>query len=165
MSFTSIPSAIIAAGQAIKQELLSFIKDGLDDHESRLSVVEGSSGRLPPISFDVVGSLNSPLTMTGALIYRVEANLTVTAARLLVKTAGSSGSVAVDVEYSRNNGSTWTSILSAPISAANTLGNYALVSGTLVFQNFLAGDLIRLDINSVQNNMQDFNVYLENESA
>jgi hypothetical protein len=164
MSFTSIQSQIIAAGKAIKQELLTLIKGNLDDHEARLIVAEASLGRLPPICFDVVGALNSPLTMDEALIYRVEADLRVTAARLLIKQAGASGSVTVDVEYKRG-GSGWASILNSTISASYTLGDYAVVNGVLSLQDFEAGDLLRLNIDAVQSNMEDFSVYLENESA
>jgi hypothetical protein len=164
MSFSPIDSATIAAGQPVKQELLATVKDDFDDHESRLSVVEAAIGRLPPIEFAVLGVLVAPLAIDGVLAYRVEANMTITAARLFVKTAGSSGSVTVDVEYKRGGGA-WTSILSAPVSAAFGAGDYAVVSGTLTFQNMVAGDLLRLNIDAVQSGMEDFTVYLENESA
>ncbi len=164
MAYVSISSANIAAGQALKQELATLIKDNLDDHEARLLVTEGSLGRLPPIPFEIVGTLNSSFAMDEVLIYRVEADLRVTAARLLVKQCGASGSVTVDVEYKRGGGA-WTSILTGTISAAFGLGDYAVVNGTLSFQDFEAGDLIRLNIDAVQPGMEDFSVYLENESA
>jgi len=164
MSFTSISSAIIAAGKPVTQELCTTIKDDLDDLDSRIAITEGGIGRLPPICFDVVGALNSPLTMDGALIYRLEANTHITAARLLVKTAGSSGSVTVDIEYKRGAGA-WTSILTGTISSSYSAGNYAVTSGTLAVQDFLTGDLLRLNIDAVQTNMEDFSVYLENEVA
>jgi hypothetical protein len=164
MSFSSIASAIIAAGKAVSQELFTTIKDDLDDHEDRMAVLEASLGRLPPICFDAIGKFYSPFAKDGALVYRVEAALRVTAARLFVKTAGSSGSVSVDVEYKRGAGA-WTSILSSNISASYTSGDNFLVSGVLSFQDFAAGDLIRLNIDSVQTNMEDFTVYLENEAA
>lgn len=164
MSFSTIQTAIIAAGQAVKQELFTFIKDNFDDHESRITTTEAAIGRLPPITFNVIGTLYAPLAMDEALIYRVESDLRVTAARLLVKQCGSSGSVQVDVEYKRGVGS-WTSILSSVISASYTAGDYSVTTGTLSVQDFLAGDLIRLNIDSVQASMEDFAIYLENESA
>lgn len=164
MAYDAITSAQIAAGEAVKQELLEKVKGNDADHESRLLVVEAALGRLPPIAFDVVGTLSAPLALDGALAYRVEADLTVTACRLFVKLAGTSGSVTVDVEYKRG-GAAWTSILSAPISAAYGTGDYYTTSGTLTFQDFEAGDLIRLNIDAVQDEMEDFAVYLENESA
>jgi hypothetical protein len=164
MSFDPLNSDEIAAGKPTKQELFTKTKGNFDDHEDRLIVVEGAIGRLPPIEFDVVGVLNSPLTMTAALVYRIAANLKITAARLLIKTAGASGSVQIDIEYKRGAGA-WTSILSSPVSASYALGDYATVSGTLALQDFQSGDLLRMNINSVQVNMQDFSVYLENEAA
>lgn len=164
MSFSTIQSAIIAAGQAVKQELFTFIKDNLDDHETRITTTEAAIGRLPPIAFDVVGTLSSSFAMDEVLIYRVESDLRVTAARLLVKQRGSSGSVQVDIEYKRGVGS-WTSILSSVISASYTAGDYSVTTGTLAVQDFLAGDLFRLNVDSVQVGMEDFAVYLENESA
>jgi hypothetical protein len=164
MSFASIQSAVVAAGKAIKQELMDLIRTDLDDHESRLITAEAAIGRLPPISFDVTGLLTPPMAVTGALTYRFDNNTRVLAARLLVVTAGSTGTVEVDVEYKRGVGA-WTSILNSPISAVYTSGDYFTTSGSLATQDFLAGDLLRLNINSVQTDVEDFSVYLENEAA
>lgn len=164
MAFDPLNTTEIAAGKPTKQELFGKTKGNFDDHESRLIVVEGAIGRLPPIAFDVIGLLYPALIADELMIYRVENNLTITAARLLVKRAGTASSIQIDVEYKRGAGA-WTSILSSPITALYSLGDYALVSGTLALQSFQTGDLLRLNLDAIQTSMVGFSTYLENESA
>jgi len=164
MAFSAITSEQIAAGEPTSQPLFQKIKDSLDDHESRLTVTEAALGRLPPIDFNVLGLLNAPLAMTGAMTYRIDQATTLTACRLLVVTAGSSGSVEIDVQYKRGAGA-WTTVLTGPLSAGFASGSYFTANGTLAFQDLLPGDLLRLNINSVQVNMQDFSVFLERTAA
>jgi len=164
MAYTEITSAEVAAGEAVKQELFTKVKDDLIDHESRMITTEAAIGRLPPIEFAVLGEIAAPFALDGVLHYRVEQDLTITAARLFIVTAGSAGSAVIDVEYKRGAGA-WTSILSATISAAFGTGSLSVTTGVLTFQAMLAGDLLRLNVDSVQTNMKDFSVYLENESA
>lgn len=124
----------------------------------------GSQQARSPITFDVVGIFYSSFVKDDVLIYRVNGNIALTAAYLLVKKAGVSGSVVVDVEYKRGAGA-WTTIFSSTISAAYSSGDNSLTQGTLAVQNLLAGDLLRLNIDGVQASMEDFSVYLENANA
>lgn len=113
-----------------------------------------------PIEFAVTGILNDPMSVTEAMIYKIFDTTTITSCSLLVGTAGTSGTISVDIQYKRGAGA-WTSILSAPITALYSTGNYYSANGTLAVQNLLAGDLLRLNINSVQSGMKNFSVFLE----
>ena len=116
-----------------------------------------------PIEFAVVGTLNG-IAETAALVYRVPRSLTVTAVRAMVKTAGSTGNLVVDVKKKTGAGA-FSSILSSTISVAYTSGNYAVGSGTVTTTSLASGDILALDITSVQTNMVDFSVYVEVERA
>lgn len=164
MPFSSFTDAEIAAGEPVKQELWQKAKDNDDDFDDRLGTAEASVGRLDPVAFHNTDFLLSPFSEEGIAIERVDAPFTALAARLEVKTAGISGSVEIDLEYKRGGGA-WTTILSGPISVAFGAGDLGIASGTLVETDFIAGDHIRLNINSVQNQMQGFSVYLEREVA
>jgi hypothetical protein len=112
-----------------------------------------------PIEFSVFGTLNG-VTQSEALVYRVPRNLTVTAVKAMVKTAGSAGNLVVDIKKKTGAGS-FTSILSSAISVAYTAGNYAVGTGTVTTTSLSTGDILSLDITSVQTNMVDFAVYVE----
>lgn len=164
MSYATITPEEIQVGEPTAKPLFDKIKGDLDDHESRLGATEVAATTRPPIEFGVFGVLQSPLTYDGILITRIDINLTITAVRLLVKLAGSSGTVSVDVEYKRGVGA-WTSILTGNVSVAQAAGDYAIASGVLAVTDLEAGDLIRLNVDSVQVDMEDFSVFLENEVA
>lgn len=162
MAFETLTTAEITAGKPTAQELFRKLKGSLDDHESRLLTVESAVNQLPPISFDVIGTLNSPTAMDGVLHYRANRALNLLAVRLFVVNAGSAGTLTIDVEYKRGAGA-WTSVLDTVISASYTSGDLYVTSGVVAVSAIHSGDLLRLNVDSVQTDMTDFSVYLENE--
>lgn len=162
MAFTAITDAEIEVGEPTAKPLFEKIQGNLDDHESRLGSAETGLTSRTPIQFEVNGLLTSEFIKDGLLIYRVASSLTLTAARLFVHLAGNVGTVTVDVEYKRGAG-VWTSLLTGEISSVYTDGDYHVESGTLNVTALQAGDLIRLNLDSVQSGMKGFTVYLENE--
>lgn len=164
MSFEPYNSSEIAAGQPTKQELFLKLKENFDDHEERIQAAGAASGSKPPIEFGVFGLLNPPMAVTGILTTRIPYNISLLACRLLVVTAGSAGTLEIDIEYKRGAGA-WTSILNAPISSTYTDGDYFLVTGDLSISSLVTGDLLRLNINGIQTSMEDFLVFIENAGA
>lgn len=164
MAFTTITAEEIEVGEPTAKQLFEKIKDNLDDHESRIGAAETGLTARPPISFGVFGVLQNTFAKDEMLIERVPVALTLTAARLFIKTAGTSGTTTIDVEYKRGAGA-WTSILTSVISSPYTDGDYFTATGTLAETSLLPGDLLRLNVDSVQVDMEDFVVYIENEVA
>jgi hypothetical protein len=164
MAYSALTDAETNAGEPGTQSLFKKIKDDLIDHESRILTAEGANAQLFPIEFAVEGEINDSAAVDGLLHYRVSAALTVLAIRALVITAGSSGTLSVDVEYKRGAGS-WTSLLTGAITIAFGTGDLATAAGTLSVTDLLAGDFLRLNVNSIQTGMQDFVVYVENKGA
>jgi hypothetical protein len=164
MAYSALTDAETNAGEPGTQSLFKKIKDDLIDHESRIVTAEGANAQLFPIEFEVNGEINDSAIVNGLLHYRVSAALTVLAVRALVVTAGSAGTLSVDVEYKRGGGA-WTSLLSAPITIAFGSGNFATASGVLSVTGLLAGDLLRLDVTSIQTGMKSFAVYVENKGG
>jgi hypothetical protein len=164
MAYNALTDAETNAGRVVAQSLMKKIKDDLADHESRVASTEGAIAQLMPIEFNVYGILNAPSAETEIMIYRVSAAIQVLAVRAIVKTAGTSGTLSIDVEYKRGGGA-WTSLMSGPISIGFGSGDLATSSGVLSFTDLLAGDVLRLNINSVQDGMTDFSVYIENKGA
>lgn len=164
MVYSEITSAEVAVGEPTAKPLFDKIRDNLIDHENRIAATETGGTSRPPIEFGVFGVLQSSFTKDEILIYRVPAAITLTAARLFIKTAGASGTTTIDLEYKRG-GAAWTSILTGVISSDSADGDYHTETGTLAETDLIAGDLIRLNVDAVQEGMEDFIVYLENEVA
>ncbi len=164
MAYVTITDQEIEVGEPTAKPLFDKIKDNLDDHEDRLGAIEVAATSRPPIDFGVFGIMQAPFAYDGLLIYRTPIDITATGVRLLQKIAGASGTLTVDIEYKRGGGA-WTSILTGPISLTSADGDLALESGVLAITDFLAGDLFRLNVDSVQADQEDFIAYIENEVA
>ncbi len=162
MSYSALTAAEIAVGEPTSAPLFQKILDNFADHETRLGAIDVGATYLPPIEFGVFGVLQTPFAYDGLIQTLTDINITVTACRVNVKTAGGSGTLTIDVEYKRGGGA-WTSILTAPVSVVYTEGNNSLTSGTLAVTSFNALDRFRLNVDSVQSAMEDFSVYLERE--
>lgn len=166
MAFTAFNSTEIQAGKPTKQELFTKLKDNFDDHESRLLNTEASLANFRPIAFDALGEywrFGSP--QTEVLWERINFDITLTAARLWVIEAGTSGTLEVDVFLYRGADPA-ISIFSTPPSVGFAAGNRAL-STNAVFSvtNLLAGDFLELRINSVQTSSKTFHLFLEFEKT
>lgn len=165
MAFTSLNSSDISSGKPNKQELWTQVKDNFDDHESRIVDVEAAVISFLPIEFNVFGPYTvNAAPQTSVMFERLAFNLTALACRLMVQTAGPSGTLEIDIQMKRGAGS-FATIFSTKPSVAYSAGDLAIsTNGVLSTTSFLAGDILRLDITSNQGTgAQGFNVYLEYE--
>lgn len=162
MSFTALTSAEILAGQPTRQELFTKLKADLDDHEDRMTALEAGVNSFRPIEFDLIGFYSSFGSIQTAVLYdRLNFDITILAARLICWTAGSSGTTEVDVLYKRGSGA-WTSIFSTRPSLASSAGDAAISTNqVLAVTSLLAGDLMRVDIKSVQVQGQNAQIAIE----
>ncbi len=153
MVYDPIDDAEIAAGEPAKQELFNKIQDNFDDHEDRLVNVEaGTATTFLDQNWNVWGDYSVYGVRTQIMIQRLSLNITLTAGRLLVHTAGASGSTEIDFLFKRGGGA-WTSVFSTKPSVAFGAGSNAVSSnGVLNPSNvdLQSGDLIRMDITAVQ---------------
>jgi len=164
MAFTPINSSLIAAGKPTRQELFTLTKDNFDDHETRITSLEGSIGQSQPIDFAITGEVSQGYVQNALLHHRVHQNMTVLGVRLMTMDAGSAGTIEVDVKYKRG-ANPFASILSATITQAFGAGDYAVSSGTIAVPDLLLGDILRLDVLSVQTGAREVHVYIENVPA
>lgn len=166
MAFTTIQNLQIGAGQAVKQELLTKVKDNFDDHEERILTLESSFTNFRPIEFTVLGTTGKVIIQDGLVLERVNFDCIVTSIRLFVWTAGTTGTLTVDLEYKRGGGA-WTSLLSTPLQASYASGDRHVATGALAVSSFQlnAGDIVRLNVDAVQTRGNSFQVLLEFEGA
>jgi len=168
MAFVALTTAEVTTGQPTKAEVGLKIKNNFDDHESRLTSAETAINTYRPIEFTVSGGYWVFVPKDGVLVERLNFDINVLSGRILVIDAGTAGTLEVDVEYSDDNGASWSSIFSTLPSVVYTAGNYALstngVLSTQISTNGLdTGDLLRLNIDTAQTGNELFKVILEIE--
>ncbi len=153
MVYDDIDSSEIEAGDPVKQELFNKIKENFTNHESRLVAVEsGVTTAFMDWPWNVWGDYSDVGIISQRMITRIPLNITISSGRLLVHTAGSSGTTEIDFLFKRGGGS-WTSIFSTKPSVAFGAGSNAISSNSVLNLSNVSlqsGDLFRMDITAVQ---------------
>jgi hypothetical protein len=126
----------------------------------------GGGGSFLPIEFDVGGQYSvGGSTQTEVMIYRVPSDATISSVFLFVKTAGSGGTLQVDIQRSTNSGVSWSSIFSTKPSASAASGSYFTATNGVISGGSLSlttGNLLRLNIDSIQSgSAEGFSVQLQ----
>jgi hypothetical protein len=99
MAFVSIPNSIIQIGKAIKKELWDILKGSLDDHESRLSVLEAGASQVVIFDETIYNSTRAA-TLTGMLFFKASRDITVTSVQIQIFETGviTTGLLKVDLK-------------------------------------------------------------------
>jgi hypothetical protein len=152
MAFSTISSAVIAVGQAIKAELWGKVKDNFDDHETRINNIESSSSKIPIIKFYVLNG-SEFATGTGLFYWESNDNFTITSAYVQIFEKGSlTGTFEVDIKKSTTDldSLSFTTVFTTkPSLAYASIANYAK-STNQVFDptkvSMVVGNYLRFDI-------------------
>ena len=175
MAFTTIPDSIISVGKSITRTLFkTYIKDNLDDLDSRITTVEGAAGKI--VVFDEVvinaSALSSGGTVTGLDMWRASADFSLTDAKVYIFTKGSlTGNLEFDIQ--KSSSADFTSSVSVfttkPKIVYSTASDYdessnAVFDGTN--KEISAGDYLRLDVSELTSGgtIGRFGVYLIGEA-
>lgn len=129
----------------------------------RIVVVPVYADAAANVTLPITFQINGPYSVEGAnqtevILDRIAFDLTIIGAKLLIKTAGSGGTTEVDIQYSTNGGSSWSSIFLIKPSVLASVGNYAESSNASILENGVvlsAGALLRLNITQVQSGNPD----------
>lgn len=171
MAFTSLTTTQVAPGQPVTGTLMGLIKTDLDDHQTRLTIVEGGGSTIyAPIVLSVFGYYDALGVQTDLVRTTCNFNLQIIGAYIITDIAGTSGTLQVDLKFRRPSatvgqaGYVWTSIFTTQPLIAYTAGSDATsATGVLnpTYSTLLAGDLLRLDTTSLQNFGRGFNIRLD----
>jgi len=155
MAFTTIPSALINVGKAIKKEIFSYVKDNFDDHETRINSLEGGANRVEVFNNTVLlGSISS--TYTGIVFYEAQTAFTLTGAKVSIFETGSISSGTLEIDFKKNSSPDDTGMASIfttkPSIDFTTASDYEessnqVLDGTKT--SISIGDFIRFDITSL----------------
>jgi hypothetical protein len=169
MAFSSLPSSLYAVGKAVTRQLFNTLKGNQDDLQSRLLTVEASTNKV--VFFDgTIAGASKYTTLTGAVFHRVQSDITITDAKVILfdKGAVSSGTLSVDVQTSSSPDftsslSVFTTEPSLDLSVASSYSestNAVLDASNKILSE---GDYLRIDISSLPSGLNYLGIYLIGE--
>jgi hypothetical protein len=163
MAYVPINASEITTGEPVTNTTQTKIKDNANNHETRILSLEGGGNTIyPPIILRVNGTYNG-CVYESILKTTLNFNLVITGIRLLIDTAGTSGTTEVNLKYKRGAGS-WVNILTTNPSVIYSAGNDALSTNAVLNTsnvNLQAGDIVRLDMISAQSGARGFLVRID----
>jgi len=173
MAFSSIPSALINVGKAVKKEIFTYIKDNFDDHESRINSLEGGSSGI--VIFDEIvvnaASLFDGGSITGLDYYRASSNFSLLTAIVYIFEVGTITGT-LEIDFQKSSSADFTSSVSVfttkPSVNYSTASDYD-ESSNAVFdsgvQDISTGDYLRFDITQLPTGyVGKFGIYLVGEA-
>jgi len=166
----TINTAEFEVGESVKNETMNKIKQNFESLDSRVSTLEGGGSTIyPPIILSVNGSYGEPgdfdvaLHGTGVLKTTLNFPIIITGVRLLIDKAGISGTTEIDLKYKRGAGA-YQSIFETRPSVGFVDGDDSISTNGLInlaYNTLLAGDILRLDIQSTQLRAKNFIVRID----
>jgi hypothetical protein len=155
MAFTSIPASIINVGKAIKKEIFTYIKDDLDDLDSRLNTVETNAKKISIFEYMVINA--TPFsTATGFNYFEATSDFTLTDAYIRIFEKGSlAGTFEIDILVSTTNldSTSFVSVFTTKPKITFASASDYDASTNQVFDNtkinINTGDYLRLDITAM----------------
>lgn len=175
MAFTTINSSNLDVGDPLKKELLDLIKSNQDDLDSRITAVEGSSGKIVVFNEIVLNaaSLSGGGAITGLDLYRAESDFNLTDAKVYIFTKGSlTGNLEIDVQLSDTADFTASNSVFTikPKIVYSTASNYDESANTVfnaTYQSITTGQYLRLDVSELPSSgtIGRFGVYFIGEIA
>lgn len=177
MAFTTLPDSLIQVGKSITRTLFkTYVKDNLDDLNSRLSLVEGSAAKI--VVFDEIvlsaATLATGGTVTGLDVYRATANFDLIDGKVWIFEKGgiTSGSLEIDIQKSASadftsSVSVFTTKPSIDYSTASSYDESANAVFDATNKTISSGDYLRFDVSSLPSNgyPAKFGIYLIGEAS
>lgn len=176
MAFTTIPTSIIQVGKAITRTLFStYIKDNLDDLNSRLTTVEAAASKV--IFYNEIvrnaATLSGGGTVTGLDVYRVASSIDITDCKVYIFEKGSlTGNLEIDIKVSSS--ADFTSAVSIfttkPKIVYSTASNYDESANAVLDATnkvLTEGEYLRVDVTELPSggSIGKFGIYLIGEPS
>lgn len=167
MAYVPIDPNTIKVGDPIKKELLDLLKANFDDHEARLQILSGGSGKISIFNEDIILGVGGELT--AVLFYEVIQSCVVVegAIQLFEKAPATTGNLTVDVKKNTTTNPTgFNSIFTTPPTLnIATAADYQRAVGTInpAAQVLNVGDILRIDITSLPVGLRAFRTVLLGE--
>jgi hypothetical protein len=169
MAYIPIDLSTIKVGDPIKKELLDLVRNNFEDHESRIQIIAGGSGKIALINEDAYVLANASGLLTGCFYVEVIQACIITegSIQLFAKANATSGTLTVDVKKNTTtNPSGFNSVFSTPPTLnLAVVADYSKNAGIInpAAQALAVGDILRVDITALPTALKRFRINLIGE--
>jgi hypothetical protein len=175
MAFTTIATSALDVGDPVTKELLDLVKSNEDDLDTRMTAVEGSTGKVVIFNEVVINAatLTAGGTVTGLDLYRAESAFNLTEAKVYIFEKGSlTGNLEIDIQLSASadftsSNSVFTTKPKIVYASASSYDESANTVFNGTYQSITAGQYLRLDISELPagGNIARIGIYFIGEIA
>lgn len=172
MAFSAITTTAIQVGKALKAELFDLIRTNFNDHETRITSVEGTAAKIVVYNEMIVSSVQL-VAVDGIAYYRASSAFTLTDAKVGVHDISAlslSGSLSIDIQKSSSldftsSASVFTTEPSLNFATATSYDESTNAAFDVGQQSISAGDFLRFDITGFPtgDTLTKFQIYLIGE--
>ena len=151
MAYSSVDATRIVAGKPVRADDILGLRNNQEDLNTRVTAVEGVIVKVQVFNETIHNlEFNGGSTITGFAYWRAPSAFTLTSATITQVTAGSAGTMEIDIQKG-SSVSSMSTVFSTKPSLAYTAGN-AATSSNAVFSSasVSANDFLRLDLTSIQ---------------
>lgn len=165
MAYSSVDATRIVAGKPVRADDILGLRNNQEDLNTRVTAVENLTSKVVVFNEQLRGLDNfvGVTSFSQVAVYRAASGFTLTGAKVTQFTAGSAGTLEIDVKVGSSLGSVST-IFSTKPSISYSVGNNS-TSSNAVFssQSVSANDWIILDITSIQTDQGDIHIEVTGE--
>lgn len=168
MAYTAVPDEWIEAGKPTRTEIFQRLKDNQDLFDAQIQLLQGTA-KIDMINVAYEGNINDYTVAqmnARAPVYRCVAAGSIVNFSFSLLEASGSGTLAIKLQKSTDNGANFSDILTAPVELTGTAAGS--LSGAVSFpdipsQQFQQNDMIRVEITGKKVNQGAFHVALYGE--
>lgn len=170
MAYDTLTAAQIAAGKALKEEILTKIKSNQDGFNTDIENLKQISV-IDIFNIHISGDISSysvAQIQSRSPIFKAPVKASITSFVFTLLSTSSSGTLEIDILKSTDNGINFSTLLNSPVELTGTaIGS---LSGIVDFinaaaQDFNQNDLLKILITGVQVNQGDFDLSVYGEVA
>lgn len=170
MPYLAIPVEWIEAGKPTKEEIFQYIRDNQESFNTDIEALKQTSV-IDIIDINLGGNFNDYTAAELSLnmpTFKSPVNVTITSVVITLLDDSTSGTLAIDLQKSTDNGANWSSVLSSTVDITGTTAGS--ISGAVNFidvaaQSLAQNDLFRMQINTTQVDQGNFHVSVYGELA
>lgn len=175
MAFVTLPDSLIQVGKAVTRTLFkTYIKDNLDDLNSRLTTVEGSTNKI--VIYDEIiysaSRLSDGGSISGVDYYRVPSGFDIIDCKVYIFDKGSlTGNLELDIQKSTtadftSSVSIFTTKPKIDYATASSYDESANAVLDATAKSVVEGDYLRLDVSEIPTGgLGKFGIYLIGEAS
>lgn len=165
MAYDTLTAAQIAAGKALKEEILTKIKANQDSFNNDIQLLQGTS-KVDVFDIKFTGDIENYTTseiQDKNPVFKAPTAATLVSFVITLLETSTSGTLEIDLQKSTDDGVNWNTVLTSTVTLTGT--TVGSLSGSVTFSSdtYAQNDLLRLKIDGIQVGQGNFHVSVYSE--